>query len=136
MTLYQDFAKQLIVDVYQSSQSTFKKENYILINVHPSKIGEKTRQAINQFLQKNQGKEVYFVPCDMDHDMSFYEEVLKRYPHRRLFDRTLHNINEVVRFFAQASGARGMRLHFLLLCKECAIPFETIVYHPKVKKVL
>jgi polysaccharide pyruvyl transferase WcaK-like protein len=72
----------------------------------------------------------------MVHDMSFIQEIEERYPKWELYDWTWDTLEEIVWFFAWASAAWGMRLHFLLLCHECHIPFEMIVYHDKVRKVL
>jgi peroxiredoxin family protein len=58
------------------------------MNAHPSKVDAVAWKTIDQFIAMHPNKKVYFVPCDMVHDMSFIQEIEERYPKWELYDWT------------------------------------------------
>lgn len=81
------------------------KDDYLLINIHPSKVNDESRKSVEAFLAKHQDTKVLFVPCDMVHDMSFFAEVQRRFPSWELYERTQYSIDEIVRLFIGARAA-------------------------------
>ncbi len=134
--LYQDFAIQIIEHYKKKRSSDWKKKSYVLINMHPSKINEETIGRIQDFIQKQQVSDFWFVPCDTEHDTACYHQLKTNIPSLQYYDRTKQDIPSIMTFFSSAQAAIGARLHFLLLLKLLWVPFEALVYHDKVRKVL
>ena len=148
VTLFQDFAIDIILHSLEETKTWHEEkegtvlpwsiphEPYILLNLHPSCLDDKSMKKIHSFIQKYKKHQIYFIPCDMIHDMQCYEVLKEKYKDIQLFDWTHYDIDSIVKFFVWCTAGLGARLHFLLLLQQCKRPFEAIVYHDKVRKVL
>jgi len=85
--------------------------------MHPSKINEETIGRIQDFIQKQQVSDFWFVPCDTEHDTACYHQLKTNIPSLQYYDRTKQDIPSIMTFFSSAQAAIGARLHFLLLLK-------------------
>lgn len=132
---YQDFAIQVIRH-YQKSIDPKTKADYMLINLHPSKINSETIGRIQACIDEHRGADLWFVSCDIRHDVTCYHQLKAHIPRLQYYDWTQQDILCIMRFFSAAKAGIGARLHFLLPLQLLWVPFQALVYHDKVKKVL
>ena len=132
--LYHDFALD-ILDIYRA-QSPVSDSKIAIINCNPYIRSEDTIQLFLSFARQYPDHQLYFIPGDMNEDLSYYYQLQTMIPHLQLYDWTKYSIPEICKFFAQVSFGIGARLHILMLLHYFQKPFQALTYQDKIIKIL
>lgn len=121
----------------ETRQKTNKKSDpYVLINYSYTTPDQNQIKKIHTRLSTYPNHKLIYIAMDRHHDMSGFL-VLKDHIHNlELYDRTTHDLHDIIDIFANSTAGIGHRLHFLLLLKTLGITYTILSPSQKISKVL